>query len=277
MGINPNQISLTDITGSAAVEGSVILSKNNGENTWSSNSTESLKLPSGTTAQRNTTGINGQFRFNSQTQNLELYTDASSAWKSAGQLNIAGAINDPGIAFNRLNAGEIPPGFYHPAANQIGLGLGGAQKVLWAPDMQTVYSDMTVNGTITANAINITGASSLFSTKPVQTLPLYANKPSPFPIGGSLLTYAASQFCGIKVDYMIKRDANFGIGTFLIVNNTTTARLINRAYGSTLGDTNALGIVFGVSVNGTNVEVNYTSTAGSDLVGRFSVSQWSAF
>lgn len=269
MGINPNQINIIDNTGSSAVEGSVIVSKNTGEHLWSSNSSSALKLPSGSTAQRLGAARNGHLRFNTDLATLEMYSEvAPIGWKSVGQLNIDGTFNSPGIAFSS----EPNSGLYRPANNQIALSISGAQKVLWTATNQTISTNLTVVGTITANAIVFSGPTAALSPKPTETLNMNDGATNA-ALGGSFI-YAASSKAGMIVDYVLKRGTNFKVGTMIIANSTTAAQVTDTMSASSAN----IGVTFGVNVSAGNVVVNYTSTTtGQTITGKFSIREWGAF
>ncbi|MCK9532226.1 MAG: hypothetical protein M0R77_16950 [Gammaproteobacteria bacterium] len=268
MGINPNQISITDITGLAATEGSVILSKNNGDHTWSSNSTGSLKLPAGTTAQRNTAGQNGYLRFNTDTKGLEVYSEATLEWKGVGQLALDGTLSAPGISFSN----EKTTGFYRPNPNQLALVISNAQRHLWTTTGETVTGNLTVTGSISAASISFVGANAALAAQPTQTLTLN-NAATNVAVGGGL-TYSASATSGMLVDYILKRGTNFRVGTLTVANSTTTANIAERATAQTVD----IGVTFGVNVSSGNVIVTYTTTnTGVNITGKFSIRKWDSF
>lgn len=269
MGINPNQINIVDNTGSSAVEGSVILSKNTGDHVWSSNNTGSIKIPSGTTAQRNGAPIDGYLRFNTDNKSVELYSaTAPIGWKSVGQLNIAGTAANPGITFSNNQS----TGFFQPNLNQIGLSVGGAQRVLWTATDQTISTNVTIVGTLTVSAINISGSNASLNPLLTETLAMNDGATNA-PVGGSL-TYNASSCAGMIVDYVLKRGIHYRIGTLAIASNTAAVSLNERATASTAD----IGVTFGINLSGSNVVVNYTSTSiGQSIVGKFSIRKWDSY
>lgn len=269
MGINPNQLSIIDNTGSSATEGSVILARNTGDHVWSSNSTGSVKIPSGTTAQRNSAPSNGMLRFNTQTRSVEIYSDtAPIGWRTAGQLNISGTASAPAISFSA----NQNTGFFQPTTNQIALSVAGAQRVLWTATNQTISTNLTVLGTITATSIVFSGPTAALAPLPTETLPL--NDAVTNAVVEGSLTYSAASRSGMVVDYILKRGLNFKVGTFVVANNTATATLTDQVSSSTAN----IGVTFGVNVSGGNVVVNYTSVpSGQSIVGKFSIRKWDSF
>lgn len=165
MGINPNQINITDNTGSSAIEGSVIVSKNTGEHVWSSNSTKSILIPVGTTLQRDTIPTTGRFRFNSDTSVPEI--SRNSTWKTFGQLNLAGTSDAPGIGF------VLDPntGFYQPNDNELGVTINGSPRTVWTQTGMSINYPLSVSGTVTNQGI-------VFSNYPGTSVGLTVNRPS---------------------------------------------------------------------------------------------------
>lgn len=150
MGINLNQISTIDDTGSSAQEGSVILSKNNGDNLWSSNSTASLILPVGTTAQRDASPNTGRLRLNTDLSTPEL--SLNGIWKAAGQMNIAGSIVAPGISFvNDANTGLF--WLSNSGSKQIGISVDSSARTTWTSSQMEVLTPM-VTRNITSTGLN---------------------------------------------------------------------------------------------------------------------------
>lgn len=269
MGINPNQINIVDNTGSSAMEGSVILSKNTGDHVWSSNTTGSIKIPSGTTAQRNGAPIDGYLRFNTENKSIEIYSEtAPIGWKTTGQLNLAGTAAAPGISFS-MNQSS---GFFQPNINQIGLSVGGAQRVLWTSNNQTISTDVTIVGTLTVSAINISGTNASLNPLLTETLAMNDGATNA-PIGGSL-TYSAASRAGMLVDYILKRGTHYRVGTLVVASNTAAVSINERATAATAD----IGVTFGVNLSGSNVVVNYTSTSiGQSIVGKFSIRKWDSY
>lgn len=269
MGINPNQINITDNTGSSAVEGSVVVSKSGGDHVWSSNSTTALKLPTGDTSQRITLGRTGHIRFNTTLKTVELYSEtAPIGWRSVGQLNLDGTAAAPAISFSN----DTDVGFFRPTENQIALSVAGAQRVLWTATNQTISTNLTVLGTITTNALVYSGPSAALAPLPTETLSMLdgANNVA---VGGSMI-YPAATRAGMYIDYILKRGTNYKIGTLVVANSTTSAQVAERAYAQPVD----IGVSFGVNISGANVVVTYTSsTIGQAITGKFSIRRWDVF
>ncbi len=269
MGINPNQINLVDNTGSSALEGSVIVSKNTGEHVWSSNSSASIKLPSGNIAQRNAVAYDGYLRFNIETKSIELFSESAPVgWKSVGQLTPDGTNLAPTFSFST----EPTSGFYRPGLNQIGLSINGSPKSIWSNAGQTINGALTVTGSISASAITFTGPNAALSAKPTETLSMLDGA-SNATLGGSF-TYAGTSKSGMIVDYVLRRGANYKVGTFIVANSATSATITDTLSASS----GALGVTFTVNTVSGTVQVLYSSTpTGTAIVGKFSVREWGVF
>ena len=163
MGINPNQLSIVDNTGSSATEGSVIVSSDTGDNIWSSNATGSIIIPVGNSSQRNSIANTGRLRINTDISAPEI--SINNSWKTFGQLNFPGTVTAPGISF-ALDTGT---GFYEPASHQLGLSVNGAARALWTSSQFSVYTPTVITGTLT-------NAGVIFASYPGTTVGLTVNR-----------------------------------------------------------------------------------------------------
>lgn len=84
-----------------------------------------------------------------------------------------------------------------------------------------------------------------------------------------LFSYDASTYGATFVDYALRRDVGSKIGTLKILNDSSTASLFDNGQ-----DISSPGVTFSAAINGSNVEVRYTSTAGSSGSISYSTRQW---
>jgi hypothetical protein len=89
---------------------------------------------------------------------------------------------------------------------------------------------------------------------------------------GNALSYSATLNNFTFIDYSIVRNSNYQTGRLLIANSATTASIADE--GSVTNG--VVGIVFGVSISGGNVQLQYTSSnTGFNATFKYTIKQWS--
>jgi len=89
---------------------------------------------------------------------------------------------------------------------------------------------------------------------------------------GTVLTYSAASYKFTFIDYSIERNGNYRCGRLLIANSAVSASIADAGYV----DQGSVGVVFGVSVSGGNVQLQYTTTSsGFNGNFKYSIKQWS--
>lgn len=86
----------------------------------------------------------------------------------------------------------------------------------------------------------------------------------------AFLSYDASDYKYVFVDYSIERNGETQIGTIMVTNN-----LINASYDNNFTSTTGLGIDFFAVINGSNVDLTYTSTdTGFTAILKYNIRRW---
>jgi hypothetical protein len=89
---------------------------------------------------------------------------------------------------------------------------------------------------------------------------------------GVALSYSATLYNFTFIDYSIVRNANYETGRLLIANSSSSASIADEGSVSN----GVTGVVFGVSISGGNVQVQYvTSSTGFNATFKYTIKQWS--
>jgi hypothetical protein len=269
------------------------------------NTPGSLKLPSGTTAQRAASPTNGMMRLNTDTSQVEVYQ--SSSWRSlrykeSGAVALQSLGNGDGVS---TLYGPLSP--TPPAVVQSGYTWTGANLMVYVENVFQIYNtnyliaqNPTVNATV--NTLANSGATSIIlnsvadiivgsaiaTTAPTTTVSTTVNATSvtaTYISGGvASTTMVVGSKSGTFVDgQAIVNTTGFRSGQYIVSGSATTSFVLNQVANSTPsgtitfaswgGSTNLIvasntSITAGMFVNGIGFNSGQTvvSVSGSNIV-----------
>jgi len=242
------------------------------------NSSRSIKLPSGTTAQRASSPTNGMMRLNTDTSQVEVYQ--SSSWRSlrykeSGAIALQSLGNGDGIS---TLYGPLSPA--PPSVSQSGYTWTGANLMVYVENVFQLFNTnylIAQNPTVsdTVNTLANSGSTSIIlnsvadiivgsavtTTAPTTTVSTTVNATSAtatYVSGGVVsTTMVVSTKSGTFVDgQQLVNTTGFNSGQFIVSGSATTSFVLNAVANSTPSGT----LTFAAHGGGNNLIV--ASTAG---------------
>lgn len=254
------------------------------------NSTGSLKLPVGTTAQRDATGVAGMLRFNSTTSKLEHYTDT---WKTVGdpadfRLNTftgngsttaytlsSSPVEDntlvyiDGVYQNKTGYSIVDNvlTFSEAPATSAAIEITAATIAPVEASTEFKLNQFTGNGSTTAFTLS---AQSPENNTNVYISGVYQSK-SNYSVSGTTLTFSTAPPNGAAVEVMAAHAVVVSVGT-PDDNTVTTAKIVNNAVTTAkIADGSITSAKLGAGVGGAFNDfviktANYTAATRDQLI-----------
>lgn len=137
--LNVNQFNIVD-SSDVALDGSIPVAIQFGDNLWSSNYPDGILLSKGTTAERSITPIDGYLRYNTDLSLLEGFTNGG--WRPTGQLTIDGFAPTPSRSF----ISDPNTGTFLLGPDDFGIAAGGSLRVEVTADETFIFNELLVDG-----------------------------------------------------------------------------------------------------------------------------------
>lgn len=189
------------------------------------------------------------------TQVVHVDADSMDLIGSAQLRTTQGSAPAPSITF----VADPDTGLHNPAADTIAVSTNGGDRVVVNDAETQVLNKLVIEGPV-CYGTGGSGAEEL----PVNVVELQASQ-TDSPLA-SPLTYPASQWQAVFVDYLVKRDTGIAVGTLMISTDGTETSLADQS-----SNINNTGITFDVTLVAGQVSVTYTSTAGNSAQMKYSV------
>ena len=142
--LNVNQFNTVDSV-NVALDGSIPVAIQFGDNLWSSNYPDGILLSKGTTAERSATPIDGYIRYNTDLAEFEGFTNAG--WRPTGQLTIDGSAVLP----SRSLISDNSTGTFLIGSEDFGISVGGSLRIEVTADETFICDELRVDGILGGN------------------------------------------------------------------------------------------------------------------------------